>query len=161
MLELPLLADRSARRVYQTLAWLHVRRPDADRQALRDLRAQAFRLGLRADAAREVEAVAREASSIRVGRDPEERAWLEVTLGDLVQRARQAGAAEAVIQALKAKADGLLRSASRKVRETPSPGSCSRRSAIEVSEEGPPVSAVDTSKIPLIVPQRAAPRQAS
>lgn len=150
MLELPLLADRAARRVYQTLAWLHVRRTDAGREALRDLRAQAFRMGLRADAAREVEAEARAARSIRVGRDPDEFAWLEVTLADMTRRD----------PALKARAEKLLRHATRKVGDTPSPGRVSHRCPFEVSEEGPAVSAVDTSKIPLIVPQRVAPRQA-
>jgi hypothetical protein len=149
MLELPLLADRAARRVYQTLAWLYVRRTDADREALRDLRAQAFRMGLRADAAREVEAKARAARTVRVGRDPDELAWLEVTLADMTRRD----------PALEAKAAELLRMATRKVSDTPSPGLV-HRSPFEASEEGPPVSAVDTSKIPLIVPQRAAPRQA-
>jgi predicted P-loop ATPase len=150
MVPLPLLPDRSARRVYHVLAWLHVRRTDADRDALRDLRAQAFRLGLRADAAREVEAEARTSKSIRVGRDPEERQCLEECVDAMTQRD----------PALQARARALVRRAVEKAHATPSPGPINR-SPFEASEEGPSLVPADSSRIPAIVPQRVAPRCAS
>ena len=145
MVPLPLLPDRSARRVYHVLAWLHVRRTDADREALRDLRTQAFRLGLRADAAREVEAEARTSKSIRVGRDPEERQCLEACVEAMTQRD----------PALQARAQALVRRAIQKTLATPAPGPVNR-SPFEASEEGPPLVPTDSSRIPAIVPQRAA-----
>lgn len=150
MVPLPLLPDRAARRVYHVLAWLHVRREDADRDALRDLRAQAFRLGLRADAAREVEAEARTSRSIRVGRDPEEQGCLEACLDHMTRRD----------PALQARARALVRRAIRKLSDTPAPGPVAR-TPFEPSEEGPPLVPADSSRIPTIVPQGAASRRAS
>lgn len=79
-LELIALNDRAAQRVYHALAWVCAR---AGRDPTKRLAGYARLLNLETDQARALEAQARSARSVRVGRDHSEQLWLRQALAEL------------------------------------------------------------------------------
>lgn len=113
--------ERRARRVYGALVWLAGRGQVPPERAAR-LRAWAERLGLADHAACEVEAEARAARSLRVGRDAAERALLRRAAWDLARDD-----------------DALARSAAALLRRVASAHPAGRPGPFEESDVGPPL----------------------
>jgi hypothetical protein len=114
------ITDRAARRVYFALAWVHARAEHAPIELKQRLRKRARWLSLTTDEARRIEAEARGARSVRLGRDDIERALLREALADL-------GSVDASAAKV---ADGLLRHLA---------PAMARRCPFEESETGPPL----------------------
>jgi hypothetical protein len=95
-LELFTLQDRAAQRVYHALAWVCAR---AGRDPTKRLAGYARLLHLDADQARALEAQARSARSVRIGRDHSEQVWLRQALSELAQTHPTLAAAAAPVVA--------------------------------------------------------------
>lgn len=95
-LELFTLQDRAAQRVYHALAWVCAR---AGRDPTKRLAGYARLLHLDADQARALEAQARSARSVRIGRDNSEQVWLRQALSELAQTHPTLAAAAAPVAA--------------------------------------------------------------